>query len=69
MNELLIIGSILGFITLVLFRELGLVWCRLCFTFWASLASCLVFDNAHNFALVFLFTNLFYWISERIVPE
>lgn len=69
MIDLLVIGSILGFVTLVLFRELGVLWCRLCFTFWAALISCLIFNDTHNFAIVFLLANTFYFLCERVVPE
>lgn len=69
MIELLVIGSILGFVTLVLFREFEVAWCRLCFTFWCSLLACLLFDSAQNFAIVFLLANTFYYLCEKVVPR
>jgi hypothetical protein len=69
MIDLVILSSILGFVTLVLFRELGLAWCRLCFTFWCSLFLCWMFSGIENFAMVFLLSNTFYFVCEKVVPE
>lgn len=69
MINVVLVSSIIGFVTFIALEIFEAQWCRFCVTFWASLIYSCVIVQPHMFAVVLIVSNLYYYALKVVVVD